>query len=794
YFNYQQGRHREVVELLEAHVPEITRFPKDTLMLPVLTVLQSGFSYAHTGQIAQAIGVLDALRQHTNCVGDKTMEAHAEGMIGCVMLDIGKTEESRHYFERAMELSSISGNSWQEMSSSIGLATYHYLMGNSHKASELLAKGISICDKHQFKVTPQQPFIMMLCWGIKKGILPAIPGLSLENEIAKVLSTRNVFFRGIAHRYQALLERKKGSRHEKIFEALNLSIEELNKSGSIIETAKTQFEIARQHLLAGEDEAAARIVRSAAMLLSRFDDTLIPNDLKPLYKPKKTEGAEFLTEILKLGQDIVNIRESRDLGLQIIGSVNRLTGAERGALFIKDNDGLRLKASKNITSEQVENKNFAASMKIIEEVARTGISLIKGMERKGEPKALGQAEAVRSIICVPMMLRNDIKGVLYHDNRLLGSVFKKSELNLLAYFAALATIALDNITAYEDIQRENLQLSEENKYLEEQCLGRISTANIIGRSEPIQRILKQIDQVAKTDANVLILGDTGVGKELVASDIHNTSLRKDKPFVCLQCSALPEKLLPSELFGYEKGAFTGAVKRKLGRFELANGGTIFLDEMGELSPDMQVQLLRVLETKQFERIGGTATIKSDFRLVAATNRDLKKEVAAGRFREDLYYRLNVFPIQVPSLKQRREDIPLLIEYFSQSIAKRLNKKYDRIHRDDIRRLCDYGWPGNVRELQNLVERAVIIHTGSILKLSSFPLPGSLDKITFDKTTKEETADASDLSLRDNERLLILQTLEKTNWRVSGPQGAARLLQIKPTTLNFRMQKLGIKRH
>jgi transcriptional regulator with GAF, ATPase, and Fis domain len=784
FFYFHQGRYLELIEWYEKFVPEVTRFPKD--MFPLINVTIAGYAYAQTGQVSQAIGILDALLQHTKEIGDQYMEVYALGTIGSIWLDIGKKDEALLNLEHGMMLAAKVGNRWEEIGISVCLACCHYLMGNENQAIVYLRQFTELCNQYEFVLLPQLHYLIMLCWGIEEGRLPTVAGLSLGKVIHRCLSTQNYFLRGVAYRYQALLERRNDAGSEKIMKLLNLSLEALNKSGSTIETAKTQLEMTRQYLFIENEKLAIEMVRQASIVLSPLNKTLIPDDLKPLCIIEERSGDFLLAEILKLGQDIANIRESKALILRIITAVNCLTGAERGALFLKIDNELKLKASKNITSQQISHISFLPSLKIIEEVAKTGRGVIKGI-KNDDRKDISYGETIRSIICVPMMLRTELKGVLYHDNRLLGSAFNESDLNLLAYFAALAAIALENVTSYEAIHAENQRLSEEKKYFEEQYLEKMSEVNIVGKCIPIKRVLKQISQVAQTDANVLILGDTGVGKELVACSIHHNSLRKQKPFVCVQCSALPEKLLPSELFGYEKGAFTGAVKRKLGRFELANGGTIFLDEIGELSPDMQVQLLRVLETRQFERIGGTATIQSDFRLIAATNRDLKKEVEGGRFRQDLFYRLNVFPIHVPSLKERGDDIILLINYFAEQSAKKLGKVYDRISKEDIIKLLAYDWPGNVRELQNLVERAIIIHHGAVLKLLSGPIP------SVPQTPIDEPVSEGIITLHENERRLILQALQKTNWKVSGPRGAANLLNIKSSTLNFRMKKLGIKR-
>ena len=326
-------------------------------------------------------------------------------------------------------------------------------------------------------------------------------------------------------------------------------------------------------------------------------------------------------------------------------------------------------------------------------------------------------DAVYSSICVPVILHEKIIGALYHENRLLCNVFKESDLKLLAYFAALAAIDLDNARTHQDENEKEEKLSIEQKDAQP-----YHVEGIIGTSPAMQQILSQIGQVAQIDTAVLILGETGVGKNVVAGAIHRQSLRRDNPFITVQCSALTESLITSELFGHEKGAFTGATNRRIGRFELAHGGTLFLDEIGDLSLEVQARLLRVLQSKEFERVGGGKDIlTSDFRLIAATNRNLEKEVKENRFREDLYYRINVFPLYIPPLKERREDIPLLVHHFFTLYTARYGKSFDKIPHEVMEKLVRHDWPGNIRELENIIQRSVISSQGPHFHLSSLEI-------------------------------------------------------------------------
>jgi PAS domain S-box-containing protein len=332
------------------------------------------------------------------------------------------------------------------------------------------------------------------------------------------------------------------------------------------------------------------------------------------------------------------------------------------------------------------------------------------------------------------------------------------------------------------MEQEKARLEAQNTYLQEEIHSEHNFEEMIGTSAAIKKVFQAIEKVATTDATVLVTGETGTGKELIARAIHKLSSRKDRVLVKVNCSAIPAGLIESELFGHEKGAFTGALARKIGRFELADGATIFLDEIGDLPLDLQAKLLRVLQEGEFERVGSSKTMKVDVRVIAATNRDLDKTVQGGGFRSDLYYRLNVFPIHAPALRERQQDIPLIVRYFARKYGMKLGKKIETIPQTTIEALQSYSWPGNVRELENVIERAMILSQGSQLDLGEWlPKPNV-------------SAGGSAIpTLDEHERMHILAVLERTGWRVSGEKGAAKLLGLKPTTLEARMKKLGITR-
>jgi len=366
-------------------------------------------------------------------------------------------------------------------------------------------------------------------------------------------------------------------------------------------------------------------------------------------------------------------------------------------------------------------------------------------------------------------------------------------------FADHVGAAIANARAFDEIQRLKGQLELQNTYLQEAVVEAKAFGDLVGQSAALKYIVGQIDVVAPTEASVLILGETGTGKELVAHELHRRSARKDGPLVRVNCASIPRELFESEFFGHVRGSFTGAVKDRAGRFETADGGTIFLDEVGEIPLDIQNKLLRVLQERRYERVGDDRTRRADVRIVAATNRDLKKEAAAGRFREDLYYRLNVFPIQVPPLRERMDDIPLLAKHFVELSARELKCAKPRLTRAAVTKLQSYDWPGNVREVRNVIERAVILARGGVLEFDlpiaaqsappARPSPGT-DPPTGSVAQPKFLTEAE---LQRFERDNLLKVLEAANWKIGGLDGAAELLGVKPTTLLSRMDKWGLKR-
>lgn len=452
-------------------------------------------------------------------------------------------------------------------------------------------------------------------------------------------------------------------------------------------------------------------------------------------------------------------------------------------------------------------RRFPLGVRKVGRVAASGQAMllpgVRGDEDWIADREWFAAEGIRTFAAQPLVFRGETLGVLAIFDR---AVLGPPDFEWLRIFADHAAVSIANANAFEEIEFLKQRLEEENSYLREEVSAVHGPGDIVGGSAPVKKILQQIDLVAPTDATVLITGESGTGKELVARAIHERSPRRDRPMVKVNCGAVPEPLFESEFFGHVKGAFTGALRDKPGRFELANGGTLFLDEIGEVPLPMQAKLLRALQEQEIERVGDTRTRKVNTRIIAATNRDLKSEVAAGRFRQDLFYRLSVFPIDNPPLRERPEDLADLAAHFIRTAARRLNSRAPKVTAPMLRLLEQHSWPGNVRELQNVLERAVILSQGGPLQVEHLgpgiaaPAPRGVSSMRALSDLAPTSANAgasialvvTRAELRQREAANITAALEQTGGKVFGPGGAAELLGMKPTTLASRIKALGLK--
>jgi formate hydrogenlyase transcriptional activator len=500
---------------------------------------------------------------------------------------------------------------------------------------------------------------------------------------------------------------------------------------------------------------------------------------------EEKERLEMLLEVSTTLMSNLDVQELFPTISRLIGRVVRQDFAAL-ALYEESSPSLRICAVDSALADEV----IGADMVVPLVDSASGIALLKGetivrdrenlMALKSPAVTRMLEQGIQSLCSVPLITRKGKLGTLN-----LGSLgengFGSQDICFLKQVAAQVAIALDNARAYREIAELTEKLKKEKLYLQDEIRSALNFEEIVGESPSLKHVLAQVNTVAPLDATVLIVGETGTGKELIARAIHRMSARKDGSFIKLNCAAIPTGLLESELFGHEKGAFTGAVSAKIGRLELADRGTLFLDEVGDIPLELQPKLLRVLQDQEFERLGGVRTIRVNIRLIAATNRDLARSVAAREFRSDLYYRLHVFPVRMPPLRERGKDIELLVRYFVQKFSRRMNKQIETIPSEAMNALTRWEWPGNVRELENFIERSVILSERTILNVPLSELRPMYGRGHADST------------LETLEREHILRVLRETGGVISGLRGAAARLGMKRTTLQSRMQKMGISR-
>jgi Nif-specific regulatory protein len=593
-------------------------------------------------------------------------------------------------------------------------------------------------------------------------------------------------------------------------DAANAKFESARATFELIEApyeqARLLFDIG---LLKDEPEEATQTIRSAIRIFERLEAT---HDLErargALFRIKPAgkapdSGVVGLYEVVRIINSTLNLEEVLN---RVLDVAIRRVRAERGMILLLDpiTSALRTRIVRNI--KDTEGGSRRSPQSIVKEVIQSGQSVISADARADDRFTESEsviAENIMSILCVPLVIRERIAGAIYVDHREARHLFSQRDLTFLEAFSDQAAIAIENARLYEELESARARLSLENESLRREVLVEKHLDSVVGGSEAVARIQFAVRKAATGHSTVLVRGESGTGKGLIARIIHNVSPRRNAPFIMFNCAALPENLAESELFGHEKGSFTGADRRKLGRFELANTGTIFLDEIGKVSLAIQAKLLRVVEDKEFERVGGTQTIKTDVKIIAATNLDIEKAIEAGTFREDLYYRLNIIPLVLPPLRERKDDIPLLSEHFIRKICKDLGVETKRLEPGVLDLFARYNWPGNVRELESTIHRAIVMSNDETITRNDFynlfgeigaaaspgqplPMPSSLLNPMVGRM--EITSDVYDEVMSSVDRQLIERALETSGGRI---REAARRLGLARNTLKSKIQKYNI---
>jgi transcriptional regulator with GAF, ATPase, and Fis domain/tetratricopeptide (TPR) repeat protein len=734
------------------------------------------YCYAFMGHFHEAIGTLDYYRRLAIDRSELPLAITFRAVLAIILAMIKNVKEAKFHATGALQEATAQQNAMAMYFAKGTLAYLYFLEGRLKEASDLSVE--NTFEGESSGLIRQYASPMMLEMHHEFVRRESNYPYDYFEEINRIMREPNIHLRGVAMRLKAMGGVK--DHYDLIESDLKASEDYLIQSGDPVQLAKTWIEMARLSLRRGDKEKARILAQKAWKGFSGYGDVFYPDDLRHLLAikydmsiaPGFLDGG--LESFIDMIQQLTPSMDLDELLSKTIAATNRILGAERGCFFWIGSNGSKKKPEPkglcNLSQADIEADGFKSNLSLVLKAFRENkLQLVR-------PEVSDQwPGGSKAILCIPIMVQGRVTGVFYHDNSYIRDCFdyfsKEQMLRIAQYLAKY----IENIFQFSK-RMEQKALDNQNQ------LQQSDLNEIIAESTVMLEIILQADRIARSESTVLILGETGVGKELMARRIHHKSSRHKHPYVIVDMTAIPENLFESELFGHEKGAFTGADHQRLGRIELAHHGTLFIDEIGETPKSVQAKLLRALEEKTIFRVGGNKPISSDFRLIAATNRDLAAEVAAGNFREDLYYRLNVLPLTVPPLRERKEDIVLLAQYYLNRLSIKYINQIIKLTIEDQAMLISYLWPGNVRELKNVIERAVLLWNGDGLNLN---LPQQAKSIVSDLFTDVPTLD-------DMQRRYIRRILDLTDGKIGGAGGAAEILGMKRTSLNNRMKKLRLR--
>ncbi len=779
------GEHESAYKHLEKANQQIELVQDPALRDPMGPVY-FGYCATYLGKFHQAIGALDYYIRLSRKQSDLVAASTLRTALGTALTLVRKDKEARIHLKRAEKEAKQTGNAFGLYLNGGCVALGLFLKGNTKKAYDVLAetfeKGRKAGFIHQFS----SPWIVEMLHEFNQLGYPPIKGFEFTKVVDRIMDGVNIHLQGVCLRMKAKTLFGQSGAHMKIADYLTESEEKLRKSGDPIQTSKTLLEIARLKQILGHRDKAKKIAREARQILGGYVEEFFPDEFSHLvddegvFPDQEFDDEAFFDKYLAMFESLYPSQNRMEILLKMFSATCQMFGAERGGLFWFTRGEYtkkpELRASLNLPRTEITSTNFKPSMELILKAYKEKKPLSTEIVLK---EFNLNKKFVRSVLLVPLEVKGRVHGVVYYDNSYLDNAFDFLNLSLIKQMARLTNMVVEQSIDQIQVKDQATRLASEKRLLLDSKKGKIIT-----QSKDMLRLLERISRVAETESTILILGETGTGKELVAKYIHGKSHRNNGPFIILDSTTIPEKLLESELFGHEKGSFTGADKRKVGCIEMADKGTLFLDEVGELPLPAQAKLLRTLQEKTIRRVGGASHITSDFRLVAATNRDLAIEVKEGRFREDLFYRLNVVPFELPPLKDRGNDPILLSQYFIERYTKKYHIGTIELSPKDRNDIMNYPWPGNIRELKNVMERAVLLSDGKELEINL--------QISQSNATDDFVSDMP--TLNELQRRYITHVLSYTRGKVSGPGGACEILGLKRPTFYSKMRSLGIRKN
>jgi len=783
-----QGRFRDALAHFERAEEQFTREGDRLLVYPMI-LWSLGITLFAAGQVPRALGFFQGYWRSAREMGLPAVASIARAILGFSLAVVRKRAEAALHLDASLEEARENRNAYSLLIARVGLAILAYQDRDLGRSFDLLRPAVVEGGRAASALVLLNFHLLeMLAAFHREGFPPLADGWQYHEQLDACLQEPSLALRGVALRLRAESGLLGGGSAARVLEDLERSRDHLHRAGAVFSLNGTWLAMARLHLREGDRDKARALARRAwarirGMGLSR---ELVPEDLRPLLEPEGPGGEErdaardVLAPYFDLLHGLDGAAGGQELYHRAVRRLGQILGAERGALFgsaARDpGRPLALRAGYNFTRREMDAAAFQPARACVERAFRENRTV---RARPELPPSTPAHERILGVLCIPVPVGERVGGVLYYDHAYVDVHFD-------LFPARWAPMLVEHTRRYAGHLLELAGLREKAGRLsadESIRLERLGSHPILTQSPAMLRVLEQAERAARSDATLLVTGETGTGKELLVSRVHRQSPRAAGPFIVVDAASMPESLVESELFGHEKGAYTGADSRKRGRIELAHGGTLFIDEIGELPLAVQAKLLRALEGKSFYRVGGTQPVKSDFRLVAATHRDLAAEVARGRFRQDLFYRLNVIPIALPPLRERPDDILLLARHFLRQYGSKHGRGGLALTREDEERLVAYPWLGNVRELKNVIERAVALSGGERWSLD-LPLgrPGPAEPPPF----------AGSPTLEEVQRRYIAHVLEKTGGRIHGPGGAAEVLGMKRSTLYTRMYRLGMR--
>ena len=784
-FYFIKGLFKDAIRYFERAEQAYENSPKGILLNPTAPLFL-GYCAIYLGQFHRAIGSLDFNWRLALERGDKALASTIRGVLGTLLVLLKKNHEASYHLVNAIREAQDCDNDFGLYFARGGIALQHFMEGRKEDAYDYMVKNYKEAVHSGLNRQFASPWILEMFYEFNRLDFTAIHEIEFNETFEGVLSGVNLHLKGVALRLRAKAKAEAGEKNEEILFELNESLSLLEQTGDPVQQSKTILEIARLSYSEGKEKSARGLIQKARRLLGGYVEEFFPDEFRYLMANKKELSAsehhqeEFLQKYIEMIESLYPSKNRHEILSNVLIATSRMFGAERSGLFWfpsgRYTRSPELRATYNLIRKETETEGFKQNLAWVLKAFQRNEHQIGRPNPRNNPDRTVQS--TRSVLCIPIEVHGSVNGVFYYDNSYLDDAFDFLNPALMKQMAAHTNLVIERRFQYLTLNEERNMLASA-KSIEMKPDGK----QIVTQSPGMMGILELVDQIAQTESTILISGETGTGKELLARRIHRKSLRSEKPLVVVDATTIPENLLESELFGHEKGAFTGADKRKIGRIEMAGNGTLFLDEIGELPLTAQVKLLRALQEKTFHRVGGISAITSDFRLIAATNRNLAAEVEKGRFRKDLYFRLNVIPVHLPSLRERIEDITLLAEYFLEHYRKKYKRSGLNLSGEQKKFLTRYKWPGNIRELQNFMERAVLLSKGNHLEINLLEsIPSRTDHPFDDAPTLDEI-----------QRRYITHIMKKTNGKISGPGGAAQLLGMKRTSLYSRMRTLGMKK-